>query len=223
MDLLLIRHAAPDYARDGLTGEGKRQAKLLGRYLADVPLTHIYCSPMGRARDTLAPTAKAHKAIEPVSLDWMAELDGRVRPHLWAWDAPGHQLSSEPELVERLDELLAPQQARLVEHFLGMLAGHGYARRPDGLFALPNPPADTRPVAALFAHAGWITTLLAGLFELPLARLYCRVKYAPSAITHLRMAHVAGVGELRLISYATRPHLPPAEAFSASDRPYMGA
>ena len=55
MDIYLIRHADPDYANDSITELGVKEANKLGAYLKDVPLTHIYSSPMGRARKTMAP------------------------------------------------------------------------------------------------------------------------------------------------------------------------
>ena len=56
MRILIIRHGDPDYAIDGLTEKGKREVALLTERLAREELTAIYCSPLGRARATIAPT-----------------------------------------------------------------------------------------------------------------------------------------------------------------------
>ena len=56
MKILLIRHAEPDYARDSLTEKGWREAELLSQRLAGLDIRDIYCSPLGRARDTASLT-----------------------------------------------------------------------------------------------------------------------------------------------------------------------
>jgi len=63
MRLSIIRHGDPDYTTDTLTEIGQREARALAERLANACLTHIYCSPLGRARVTISYTAKATKLI----------------------------------------------------------------------------------------------------------------------------------------------------------------
>ena len=56
MRLLFIRHGEPDYEKDYLTEKGFREAEYLAEYLADVKIDACYVSPLGRAKDTAAPT-----------------------------------------------------------------------------------------------------------------------------------------------------------------------
>ncbi len=74
MKILLIRHAEPDYSIDSLTPKGRREAALLAKRLA--PLTPVegwYCSPLGRAKDTAAPTMQAVGAQCEI-LPWLREF-----------------------------------------------------------------------------------------------------------------------------------------------------
>ena len=91
MRILIIRHGDPDYANDTLTEKGHREASLLAQKLKNEKIDHIYCSPLGRAKDTCAYTAKAlGKENEVVIHDWLQEFgtlhywpDGTERHILW--------------------------------------------------------------------------------------------------------------------------------------------
>ena len=48
----------------GLSDIGRAMAQRLGEHFADVPLTHLRCSPLQRARETMAPTAAGHSHLE---------------------------------------------------------------------------------------------------------------------------------------------------------------
>lgn len=60
MKLIFIRHAEPDYAQDSLTQKGFREAELLARRTKNWRVTQFYCSPLGRAQATAAPTLSLH-------------------------------------------------------------------------------------------------------------------------------------------------------------------
>lgn len=71
--LYLIRHGATDNNRakpprlqgrrtdPKLSAEGLEQAKRTGRFLADVPLSAVYSSPLSRARQTAEAVAEPHQ------------------------------------------------------------------------------------------------------------------------------------------------------------------
>lgn len=52
----------------GLSELGHQMAARMGEHWRDVPLTHLRCSPLQRAQETLAPTAELHPDL-PVTTD----------------------------------------------------------------------------------------------------------------------------------------------------------
>ena len=87
MEILLIRHAEPDYAHDSLTPNGIKEAQQLAHGLADERIDEIYCSPLGRAQQTCAVTAQ-EKDLTPITLDWLRERRIKRGP-VYLWEAPG--------------------------------------------------------------------------------------------------------------------------------------
>ena len=78
MKILLVRHAEPDYAIDSLTPKGKREAELLSHRLAKLTdVEAVYCSPLGRARDTAAYTLEK-TGWNCEILPWLQEFRGRA-------------------------------------------------------------------------------------------------------------------------------------------------
>lgn len=75
MRILFIRHADPDYATDSLTTEGHQEARLLGEFLKNKELGHLYVSPMGRARKTLEYILNAKGINDYTVLDWVHEFE----------------------------------------------------------------------------------------------------------------------------------------------------
>lgn len=48
----------------GLSDLGRQMADRLGDFFADLPVTHLRCSPLQRARETMAPIAARHPHLE---------------------------------------------------------------------------------------------------------------------------------------------------------------
>ena len=71
---LLIRHAVNDFVKTHklagwtpgvhLSDEGKRQAEALGQRLADVPIEHLYASPLERTMETAEAIRQHHPHLE---------------------------------------------------------------------------------------------------------------------------------------------------------------
>jgi broad specificity phosphatase PhoE len=57
--IFIVRHGDPDYEHDTLTEKGHREASLLAEKLKKEKIDYIYTSPLGRAKDTCAYTARA--------------------------------------------------------------------------------------------------------------------------------------------------------------------
>ena len=78
MKLIFIRHADPDYANNTITEKGWREAELLSERMASwKDITDIYCSPYGRAQDTLKP-ALLKMDRTAITLDWLREFDHHI-------------------------------------------------------------------------------------------------------------------------------------------------
>ena len=79
MRIIFVRHGEPDYTKDCLTESGKKQAEAAALRLEREGISEIYASPMGRAAETAACTAK--RLNLPVhTLDFMHEI---------SWGGPG--------------------------------------------------------------------------------------------------------------------------------------
>ena len=70
MRLIFIRHGDPDYVRDSLTEKGWREADCLAERVARWDVTRVYCSPLGRARDT-ASRSLEKLGMEAEILPWL--------------------------------------------------------------------------------------------------------------------------------------------------------
>jgi probable phosphomutase (TIGR03848 family) len=74
--ILLVRHAVNDFVKTGklagwtpevhLNEEGKAQAEVLGQRLADVPINHLYASPLERTMETAEAIRQHHPNLEIV-------------------------------------------------------------------------------------------------------------------------------------------------------------
>ena len=74
MKIIFIRHAEPDYSIDGLTSKGKKEAVLLSHRTKNWDVDAFFCSPLGRAKETAAPTLRLHHAKATV-YDWLQEFN----------------------------------------------------------------------------------------------------------------------------------------------------
>jgi broad specificity phosphatase PhoE len=81
LELVLIRHAEPDWetARSKgftdpkLTALGRKQAAMLAEHLRTLPLAALYCSPLERAKETAAAVGAAQD-LEPTVVPALAEI-----------------------------------------------------------------------------------------------------------------------------------------------------
>lgn len=78
MEILIVRHGDPDYARDTLTYKGIEEARLLAERLSKLEVTDFYCSPLGRAQKTASYTLdKMNRTAE--TLPWLTEFEGKIK------------------------------------------------------------------------------------------------------------------------------------------------
>ena len=163
MKILIIRHAEPDYANDTITEKGWREAYLLAERLGKLPISDIYCSPMGRAQDTARPTLeKLGKSA--TTYEWLHEFRGRV----WdsekgkkrcPWNLMPQYWTHCPELFDKdmwlTNELMQTGNVEEIyeetkREFDTLLASYGYHR--DGYIYRCEENLDTTIV--FFCHFG---------------------------------------------------------------------
>ena len=77
MRILIVRHGDPDYKNGTVTAKGAVESELLSERLIKLNIKQFYCSPLGRARDTAAPTLKK-LGREAIICDWLQEFPGYI-------------------------------------------------------------------------------------------------------------------------------------------------
>lgn len=194
MKILLIRHAEPDYARDSLTEKGWREAELLSQRLAGLDIRDIYCSPLGRARDTASLTLQKTKR-EAEILPWLTEFRGKVvdpcnAVHKISWNLMPQYWTRCPELFDKdrwLDhDLMQTGNVRAIyaETAAGVDALLGrYGFRRDGyLWQTDQNSADT---IVLFCHCAISQAIMGHLLGIAPPVLWHGFVLPPSSVTTL--------------------------------------
>lgn len=170
MQLVLIRHGEPDYARDSLTEAGFREAALLAQRIARWNVTDFYCSPLGRAQATARPTLELLGRTAE-TLPWLREFscgeyvppDGNRPRKNVPWDLLPEYWTADPRFGDRARWMETPVMqmqpqgigARFDEVRAGadaLLARYGYVRE-NGVYRTGG---DTRrdALAVCFCHLG---------------------------------------------------------------------
>ncbi len=197
MKLLLIRHAEPDYACDGLTERGKIEAALLAERLSALPPAEgYYCSPLGRAKATAAPTME--RLGRPLTvLPWLAEFRGNItdpetgrlripwdlKPAWWQND-PAYYLKDDWYRTPLMNSGTVSVEAIYRETTTGLdelLARHGYARQ-GGLYRCAH---NREGQLVVFAHMALLLTLVGHLTGLSPFLLWHGCCLPPSSVTTL--------------------------------------
>lgn len=115
MKILIIRHGDPDYAIDGLTEKGKREAALLSDRLVKEDIKKVYCSVLGRARLTAQPTLD-RLGITAEYCEWLREFDYAARVKLpYLEEETGCVWDIMPEYLNTLSNIYSPTEWYLEE------------------------------------------------------------------------------------------------------------
>jgi probable phosphoglycerate mutase len=209
VEILLIRHGDPDYANDSLTPRGVEEARALAAAMAAERLEALYVSPLGRAQETCAHTARL-TGLDPVMLDWLRER-GIKRGPVYLWEAPGEMFLSAEPLPTQHDWFLptgampegAEQFARVRAGFDALLASYGYVRQGAGYRAAA--PSEAR--IALFCHKGVILTLLADVLHWALPMVFVSLHVHPTGVTRLEMVEGAELAHVKATAINDLSHL----------------
>lgn len=228
MKIMIIRHGDPDYVIDSLTEKGWREAAYLSERLVKTPIKAFYVSPLGRAKDTIAPTLKKLNR-EAEECMWLREFDVHIhRPDVkdrmkvcWDW-LPNdwtaeekffqHNHWMDPEVMADSD---VPEQYQwVIENFDRVLAKHGYVREND-YYRAAVPNSDT---ICFVCHFGLECVLLSRLLNISPMALWHGMCAAPSSVTTLvTEERRPGIAYFRMGSFGDISHLyandePPAFA-----------
>lgn len=157
-------------------------------------IDYIYCSPLGRAKDTCAYTAE-RLGITPEIKPWLREFDCFIdlltgeKKHL-IWDMLPTFWTSRPEMYdnEKWTEQSFMKAGQVREHYEKVAEGldellknHGYVRGGK-IYRAERANRDT---VALFCHFGVETVLLSHLFNIPPMILSHHFAALPTSVTTL--------------------------------------
>jgi len=149
--------------------------------------------------------------MEPVTLEWLAELDGHFGGGRWCWNVPGSEYLSRDALptVSNWHEdvpygqLMRPQFEQLAHRFDSLLANYGYLREGFRYRVVQS----NNLTIALFCHAGLILTLLGYLLNWPVPLVYSHLSYDPTGVTRLLWEEVDGYAVPRAKTINDLSHL----------------
>ena len=179
MRIILIRHGDPNYEKDCLTELGHKQAAVAAKRLMIEGIDEIYCSPLGRARQTAAYFSEL-SGLPVHILDFMQEIrfgcEGALYDNKWnPWlgvDALVHegqdlQTTAWREYPVFKDNFATIDADKIGEETDKWLAGLGYVR--EGLYyRCKKTPDSAESVAGakektviIFCHGGASAAFLA--------------------------------------------------------------
>jgi len=192
MELWIVRHADPDYERDGITKKGEREAELLAERLSKTEFSAVYCSPMGRAQKTasyyLERTGKTAK-----TLDWLHEFRGTVTwnsDKTQCWDRlPAYWTEIEDYYsYEKWLSVDLMKNGDVKGHYLDVKNGidalmkmHGY-EKCGRIYNAVKPNADK---ILLFCHFGVEAAMLSHIFSVSPMILWHNFVALPTSVTRL--------------------------------------
>ena len=228
MRILFIRHGDPDYVKDSLTEKGWREAEALAPYLEKKKIKAFYCSPLGRAKDTISLTLNK-KGQQAEIQDFLQEFHtpmkdpGTGRDRL-AWDLMPSVWTEDPLLysyTEWQHSALygpSPEVGKAVRETWqgldGILERHGY-RREGEIYRVVEPNHDT---IAIVCHFGITSIMLGHLLGISPVLFLHTTFIPPTGLTLLASEErESGVARFRLCGLGMTPHLQIAgEPVSAS-------
>ncbi len=231
MNLIFIRHAEPDYSIDSLTPKGWKEAELLSERVTRWDIKDIYCSPMGRARDTASCSLKKLDR-EAVVYDWLKEFyhevdDPDTGKRRIEWDFFPRYWTREPLFYEKDAWMNAPvmQTGAIAEEYEKvkngidkLLAEHGYIRN-ENYYTVENSNTDT---LVFFCHLGVQFVILSHLLGIAAPLLWHGFFVAPSSVTILTTEErVKGEAFFRVKTIGDTAHLYTAGE-PASDSGFFG-
>lgn len=215
MKIVIIRHGEPDYVHDSLTEKGFREAELLAERISKLDVKDFYCSPLGRAKATAAPTLKL-TGRTATELDWLHEFKGKVRegikvtncwdrmPSYWTADESYYDKSKwfDTKLMKSLN--VKKEYTKVCRGVDELLSKHGY-EHSGNIFKVNNPNHDT---IVLFCHFAVEAVILSHIFSCSPMVLWHNFVALPTSVTTLvTEEREQGIAVFRCLQYADISHL----------------
>lgn len=231
MKLIFIRHAEPDYSIDSLTKKGWKEAELLGMRVAKWPdITQIYCSPLGRAKDTASFTLKALQR-EAVVYDWLKEFHcpvpdpntGNMRipwdfyPSYWTGFRESYNKDQWLDLSVLQSGNVVSEYKKVSVGIDSILHTYGYERE-NGYYRVSSLVSKKEDTLIFFCHLGVSFVMLGHLLGISPFLLWHTAFVAPSSVTILGSEErEPGIASFRIQTLGDTKHLSAAgEPISSS-------
>ncbi len=194
MKLLIIRHGDPDYSIDSLTEKGRIEAELLKKRLVKQDIKDFYCSPLGRAKATAAPTLAAF-GKEAEICPWLEEFSGYIidpetNEKRIPWDLMPEYWTKESNCFDKDKWLDTPimSSGNVKEKYITaadgidrLLKKYGYVREGN----LYRVEKESRDTVALFCHFGVECVLLSHILNISPVQLWHGFVALTSSVTTL--------------------------------------
>lgn len=229
MRIMIVRHCDPDYSIDSLTEKGWREAELLADRLSKLEYKSIYCSPLGRAKDTASVTLKRigrSAEIKP----WLREFYSPVEdPETgdkrdYCWDLMPRYWTSIKDMydINRWSNtpIMRPGQIDKTYKWVtdgldSILAENGYVRK-DNVYIAERSNRDT---LLFFCHFGVECVMLSHLTGASPMIYWHHFVAAPSSVTTLYTEErEKGIASFRCSQFGDISHL-----YAAGEEPSFSA
>lgn len=192
MKLIFIRHGYPDYANDTLTERGWKEAEALSKRVAKWNIDKIYCSPLGRAKDTASLSLKLMNRTTETK-DWLREFfvritDPQTGQDRIPWDLMPAYWTEQPELYDKdrwhKSEIMKTgkvfeEYGRVCRGIDEILAEYGYIRH-KGIYTTEQGNEKT---IVFFCHLGVQFVILSHLFGISAPAIWQNFFVAPTSVT----------------------------------------
>jgi len=218
MKILIIRHGDPDYSIDSLTEKGWIEAECLSEKLIKMDITSIYCSTLGRAKDTASITLKKLDREADGVFEWLKEFPPVILkpsdeeadvcwdwlPQDWTVVDDFYDKKKWADVPIMAENGVREEYERVTGEFDKLLAKHGYVREGN-YYRAENPNMDT---IAIFCHFGLGCVLISHLLGISPMPLWQGLCAAPSSVSTLTTEERReGVASFRKSSYGDVSHL----------------
>ena len=202
MRIVLVRHGDPDYEKDCLTELGHKQAAVAAQRLLKEGIDEIYCSPLGRARQTAAYFSDL-SGLPVQILDFMQEIrfgqEGFLYDNRWnPWKAADELIWSGGDLQNPdwrespvFKNNFATEDAdKIAVEADKWLASLGYER--EGFYYRNKRENDEQKTVAIFCHGGASSAFMSRVLNMQFPYACAIQHFSHTGITVLRFDNTPG-------------------------------
>jgi 2,3-bisphosphoglycerate-dependent phosphoglycerate mutase len=208
LELVLVRHAEPDWERafetasdPGLTEFGRKQAALVADHLRQRPLGALYCSPLVRSRETAAAVG-AVQELTPEIVDDFEEIRVPVLQYASQSEVDAYfAAATRRPLEDHWDgfpggESFREFHRRVTSGIESVLAHYGVHPSATGDFTVWSAPARGHTLRiGVVGHGGTNAVILAHLLGIaPVPWEWCRFETPLAAVSNVALRGVSDKG-----------------------------